>query len=94
MIRISYILSYVSLVDAECNGVPATGWDCCSSKHPCGYGEGDCDTDEECKDNLYCGVDICAIEFASDSSGWSKKADCCLPGRLTQIETNSKITFA
>ena len=89
----SCILYGILLVNADCNGVPTTGWDCCSSTHPCGFGEGDCDTDEECKENLYCGKDICAIEFASNYSAWSKRADCCLPGRFNLIKSDSKITF-
>ena len=29
--------------------------DCCSQGVPCGLGQGDCDQDTECKDDLICG---------------------------------------
>ena len=46
-------------------------WSCCSSSHPCGIFEGDCDGDDECADNLVCGSYNCVDTFPSD-------ADCCI----------------
>ena len=44
---------------------------CCSSSHPCGMFEGDCDEDDECADNLVCGTNNCFDSFKSS-------ADCCI----------------
>ena len=53
---------------SRCN--PAdTDWDCCNSYNPCGHGEGDCDSDNDCAGNLVCGTDNCA---AGDHD-----LDCC-----------------
>ena len=42
---------------------------CCTSSHPCGYGQGDCDKDSHCEGDLVCGDDNC-------SAGQSNM-DCC-----------------
>ncbi len=49
----------------------------CSTKHQCGDGQGDCDSDDECSDGLICGKDNCPVHFPSD-------ANCCTKagGRL------------
>ena len=44
--------------------------DCCTTRDPCGEGEGDCDQDEECIGNLVCALESCGSRFG-------KKADCC-----------------
>ena len=46
--------------------------DFCLSGIPCGVDDGDCDSDEECGDNLYCGSNNCP-----DSLGFQNGADCC-----------------
>ena len=42
-----------SVIEAggNCNGLD-TDFDCCTNQAPCGYGQGDCDTDSECAGNL------------------------------------------
>ena len=46
---------------------------CCSKKKPCGVGQGDCDDDYECVDDLVCGKDNCG--------GWGLMSyDCCEKG--------------
>ena len=40
------------------------------TEDPCEEGEGDCDNDEECKDDLKCGINNCG-------SGHHPLADCC-----------------
>ena len=51
---------------------------CCTATNPCGLGEGDCDTDDECGAGLRCGTDNCHSDF-----GWASKygvvgaTDCC-----------------
>ena len=52
------------------------GMSCCTSANPCGDGQGDCDTDEECIDGLKCGQgngldDNCGASFSDDGY------DCC-----------------
>jgi len=44
--------------------------DCCSSTHPCGLMEGDCDVNSDCQGGLICGQDNCGV-------GWPASADCC-----------------
>lgn len=43
---------------------------CCTVEEPCGLGEGDCDTDDECADGFVCGTNNC-VGFPNP------KADCC-----------------
>ena len=45
-------------------------WSCCSTSHPCGPLEGDCDSNEDCINHLLCGNDNCFDSFSST-------ADCC-----------------
>ena len=49
--------------------------DCCSSSDPCGAGEGDCDSDGDCKGDLVCGTNNCK---AFNPLAYSE-ADCCVP---------------
>merc|ERR1712037_442114 len=58
-----------------CGGT-LTEMDCCGAAgdRKCGYGQGDCDADEECAEDLRCGRNNC-IEFRS----WAEPtADCCV----------------
>ena len=45
-------------------------WSCCSTSHPCGPLEGDCDSNEDCINHLLCGDNNCFDSFSSS-------ADCC-----------------
>ena len=45
---------------------------CCSPDNQCGYGEGDCDTDEDCRRGLFCGMNNC-----DPMKNFDPKADCC-----------------
>ena len=53
-------------------GTVDSSWGCCTSDNPCNAGEGDCDSDSECIDGLYCGKDNCP-------SGFPSGLDCCTP---------------
>ena len=52
-------------------GTDGETWECCSSSHPCGIFEGDCDADNDCAGNLVCGSNNCYSSFP-----WH--ADCCI----------------
>merc|ERR1719347_2195256 len=68
--------------DADCcynPGSPGIGssddWAYCTSSDRCGEGEGDCDTDRDCRAGLICGDNNCR-----DIHGYqaTKEADCCV----------------
>ena len=54
----------------DCTG----GDDCCTSNIPCSEGEGDCDSDSECRPGLICGHNNCNPE----THDWDPVDDCCL----------------
>ena len=60
---------------------PCKGGDsCCTILKQCDVGEGDCDTDKHCKDDLVCGTDNCA------GSTFDSGDDCCAePGEGKNI---------
>ena len=62
---------------AHCNGVPTTGWSCCTTSNPCDVGGGDCDSDSSCVAGLHCGRDNCKRDYSSAGSNWADSADCC-----------------
>ena len=52
----------------RCNGEDD---DCCTSSDRCNIGEGDCDFDSDCSENLFCGMNNCVGDtFDIDD-------DCC-----------------
>ena len=40
-------------------------------------GEGDCDSDLECKIGLRCGMNNCKDEFSNNGKYWNPFDDCC-----------------
>ena len=44
----------------------------CTSDDPCNIDEGDCDTNEDCQSELFCGTSNCP-----GSLGFSPSVDCC-----------------
>ena len=44
----------------------------CASGIPCGENEGDCDSNSECQNNLFCGYNNCPVSLGFDS-----EIDCC-----------------
>ncbi len=60
-------------VNKTCDGRPSTDWQCCTSQSPCGIGEGDCDTDSDCRGLLKCGKNNCI----KSGNHWNSSADCC-----------------
>ena len=73
-------------VAPNCDGVPSTGWSCCSSSNPCNVGGGDCDTDSDCAGSLRCGNNNCRA-IGIPGSNWSSSADCC-EGNPNVVEFN------
>ena len=62
-----------------------TDWNCCTGEKKCGLGEGDCDTDDECQDELVCGSNNCK-KFGNY---YHEKDDCCeRPPPRTQPQPN------
>ena len=66
----------------DCNGPMRP--DCC---HKLGYGDGDCDSDDDCLPGLFCGHNNCA-EFRVSAGwpeeserGWDTTDDCCFAVR-------------
>merc|ERR1711872_439455 len=47
------------------------GGDSCCRNGICGYGEGDCDSDDDCAHGLKCGSNNCR------GSGFDRSDDCC-----------------
>jgi len=58
-------------------------WDCCKYHDKCGLGEGDCDTDNDCKEGLRCGHNNCRQHYSR--SHMSKVVDCCEPKHTTIV---------
>ena len=64
--------------DGGCNGGDA----CCKPYNKCGAGEGDCDTNNDCKEGLKCGTNNCGTGTGKgwlpwDPLGWDREDDCC-----------------
>ena len=61
---------------------------CCTNDHPCYFGDGDCDSHDQCLGDLVCGQNNCDLElgfeFTADSdcctlpkwSPWQKQSEC------------------
>ncbi len=47
------------------------GWSCCTSKYLCDKNQGDCDSDGDCKEGLFCGTDNC------EGDAFYEGTDCC-----------------
>ena len=52
--------------------------DCCSYGIPCDEGEGDCDSDEECKPGLICGHNNCDDIVSKTNDNSTLVNDCCV----------------
>jgi len=57
-------------VNSKCTG----GDSCCSETNQCGYMEGDCDNDEDCKEGFVCGTNNCP----KDPGTFEDSDDCCM----------------
>merc|ERR1712215_86775 len=61
-------------IKKDCQGHCIGGKSCCTSSHPCGSGEGDCDKDHDCKGNLLCGANNCNRRKYPT---FNRHSDCC-----------------
>ena len=66
------------------------GSSCCTKYNPCSEWEGDCDHDDECKDDLICGNNNCPITTGME---WDDFDDCCVQGKGGQIFLDMKQGF-
>lgn len=57
---------------------------CCTTSNLCDIGEGDCDTDSECKPGLLCGVGNCSWDERDPNDG------CCMSTTVTTIMETSR----
>ena len=76
-------LSDVHLCEYVCTG----GNSCCTKEHPCSQWEGDCDNDDDCKDDLVCGSNNCPRKTGFE---WDQYDDCCFQGNA-YIDFQKKI---
>ena len=53
-----------------CNGIGNNVYTCCSSSNQCDVNQGDCDSDNDCRDDLVCGNNNCESPFPLST-------DCC-----------------
>ena len=59
-------------------GCAGTGGCCSTGWAVCGFGEGDCDADSECRGNLKCGSENCHRYTLLDIVNYfSSSDDCC-----------------
>ena len=60
----------------EATKCTADNWSygCCTSANPCSFGEGDCNSNDECGGTLICGSNNCLNDFGFGDSG----LDCCI----------------
>merc|ERR1719412_380905 len=62
----------------RCNPLTWEAYDneCCSAEEPCGLGEGDCDSDDECAGDMVCGTNNC-LQKRRNEKLFTPQADCC-----------------
>ena len=80
------LLTYLGC-PSDCGLSHNDNWACCSEECPCLEGEGDCDSDSDCKASLSChdSLDNCGAEFPEGF-------DCCVPKTTTMTTTTTTTT--
>jgi hypothetical protein len=61
------------------SGQPLTDentWSCCSATKQCPVNKGDCDINDDCKDDLICGINNC--QSLNPGEPFPSGADCCV----------------
>ena len=81
-----FLLTYLGC-PSDCGLSHNDNWACCSEECPCLEGEGDCDSDSDCKASLSChnSLDNCGAEFPEGF-------DCCAPITTTTTTTTTPTT--
>ena len=72
------------------------GGSCCTSSNQCEEGEGDCDSDADCKGDLRCGQGSGNDDNCDTSLGFPGHYDCCYNAGMTQSQNwleENKIPF-
>merc|ERR1712066_251472 len=82
--------TYFRPIDKRCAGRHIDKGVCCSPETPCTLGEGDCENDNDCRDDLVCGNNNCK-QFAAY---FDKKDDCCVKPESTKAAINSIFEWA
>ena len=57
---------------------------CCKTNGPCEWGQGHCNSDNECANGLLCGRNNCKKDFSNEHTRWSNHDDCCY-GKLEKF---------
>jgi len=73
----------------RCGGRNVDEEKCCTIEEPCLEGEGDCENNEECQEDLVCGNNNCK-EFGEF---YHEKDDCCVKGFKTKNENKTETYF-
>ena len=69
-----YFTIYNFANQTGCNGNDS----CCTHSIPCNEGEGDCDSDLDCKGGLICGHNNCNPSDNPQEGGSQDVNDCCM----------------
>lgn len=76
------VVGFLALA-AHVSALSVGDWDFCSKQNPCSAGQGDCDSDDECKPGLKCVKDV------GPQYGFDKGVDVCLPATSGGSSTSS-----
>lgn len=84
LVSVMLIPAFVMVTGLAYGGasVPQGDWDFCSPTNPCSNGQGDCDSDADCKQGLTCTSDV------GPTFGLAKGVDVCI-GIEDQANSNS-----
>ena len=59
-------------------------WSCCSAANKCSENEGDCDSNEDCEEGLFCGTNNC--KSLNTGNPFPTGADCCVNSTLRKSQ--------
>lgn len=87
MNRIFIMIIFMTfLVANHAGAVPVGDWDFCSKQNPCSAGQGDCDSDDECKPGLKCMKDV------GPQYGFDKGVDVCVGSATSSTSSSTSST--
>jgi len=82
MITVLALLPLALPLAAASSGPSSFVWHECTTSNKCGVGEGDCDSDNQCADGLFCGEDNC------NNDALPNDYDCCETALCQTFEPN------